>query len=144
MEKTGQTANRYYTGKPCKNGHVDYRMKSNRLCVECLRVRKRIWKKHNVDKKSKHEKNAVYKRKYGITVDQYNELYQRQEGKCLICNEFETSIYKGKSRLLAIDHDHKTGKFRGLLCSGCNMGLGSFKDNADLLWKARKYLKLHK
>jgi len=71
---------------------------------------------------------------YGITVDQYNAMYKAQEGGCYICGEPEI----GKA--LSIDHDHVSGKVRGLLCSNHNRALGLLKDDPDLLLKAHEYL----
>ena len=71
--------------------------------------------------------------KYGISTEQYFDLWTKQEGKCKICGE-ETDEY------LHVDHDKKTGEVRGLLCKQCNLGLGNFKDNPDYLKKAIKYL----
>ena len=61
-------------------------------------------------------------------------MLSNQSGHCAIC------INKDK-RKLAVDHCHKTGKIRGLLCSNCNQGLGMFKDNLDFLGRARNYLR---
>lgn len=64
----------------------------------------------------------------------YREKFKAQGGRCAICRE------RPNSRALALDHDHKTGEFRGLLCHGCNTGLGSFRDKADLVAAAGAYL----
>lgn len=143
MEKVGRilvSDTRYYTGVPCIKGHIAERMRSSRRCVLCLKVDKKKWDKANRHHVDRVIRNSHFKRKYGITVHQYNRIYKRQEGLCLLCNQPEIALYGGKVRLLAVDHCHKTGKFRGLLCSACNRGLGSFKDDPDLIWKARKYL----
>jgi len=80
-------------------------------------------------------KNAQLRIKFNITLEQYNQLFYLQNYKCAICNdECKTG------RKLAVDHDHKTGKIRGLLCMNCNNGLGKFKDSCDLLSKAISYL----
>ncbi len=63
----------------------------------------------------------------------YNTLNSRQKGKCAICNK------KSKSKMV-IDHNHKTGKIRGLLCIQCNSGLGMFRDSRKVLSRAIKYL----
>lgn len=76
---------------------------------------------------------------YGITPDQYEEVVRRQLGCCAICGA-ENS---GKRRL-HVDHDHKTGKFRGLLCSRCNSGIGMFRERELLMRRAIAYLRLHK
>jgi len=66
----------------------------------------------------------------------------KQNGKCAICKKPETRKTGNKIRELSIDHCHKTGKVRGLLCDSCNNGLGRFKDSVKLLESALKYLKL--
>ena len=65
-------------------------------------------------------------------------MKRKQEGRCAICGE-EPSTKRG----LAIDHCHITGKVRGLLCHGCNIGIGSMKDSAVLLLKAIRYLEVN-
>lgn len=81
-------------------------------------------------------KSQDLKRKYGITLADYQKLEQVQNFVCAIC--FKP---KGK-RALAVDHNHTTGKVRGLLCSPCNTGLGQFCDNKALLERASEYLKV--
>jgi len=77
-----------------------------------------------------------YSRVYGITQAQYDEMLEKQNGKCAICNNPD----EVEDRKLAIDHCHTTGRIRGLLCGKCNRGLGFiFKDNPDLLLKAISY-----
>lgn len=90
-------------------------------------------------KENRHiQRNARLKRQFGISIKEYNEILTRQDGKCLICGNVPENS-NGK-RKLAVDHDHKTGNNRGLLCSNCNVGLGNFRDNPDLLRKAVCYL----
>lgn len=131
---------RYYNGKRCLYGHKEGRMKSNRLCVICLANRKRKWKKSNPERKKEHETSAVLKRKYGIDLKEYKRLKEKQEGLCKLCGKVETSTHKEKVRELAVDHCHKTLKIRGLLCYKCNVGLGFFNDDINLLEKAINYL----
>lgn len=75
-------------------------------------------------------------KKFGITVEQYETLIKNQGDCCAICNTYSSKF----SRVLSIDHDHTTNKVRGLLCSNCNLGLGYFKDNPELLEKAIEYV----
>lgn len=75
-------------------------------------------------------------RDFGITLNDYNNLLNKQNGKCAICNGEPNS----KNKTLGVDHCHNTGRVRGLLCDKCNRGLGLFLDNIDLLGKAIKYL----
>jgi hypothetical protein len=79
---------------------------------------------------------------YGITKKEYDLLFAKQKGVCLICGQTENSFTRTGKVItkLFVDHNHKTNKVRGLLCSGCNKGLGYFKDSPKLLGKAIKYL----
>lgn len=83
-------------------------------------------------------KNDV-KRKYNLTIEQYNALLLKQDNKCAICFTDSPGI---NIMRFAVDHDHATSQVRGLLCSWCNTGLGQFKDNISLLENAIKYLKV--
>jgi hypothetical protein len=83
---------------------------------------------------------------YGITPEQYQELYRLQKGRCAICL-IEKGMWKGErggkhTDILMVDHDHLTKRVRGLLCHRCNFGLGQFQDNADLVLGAYRYLSL--
>ena len=75
---------------------------------------------------------------YGITVEEYEEIAAHQNHVCWICREEE----KTKRRRLHVDHDHKTGEIRGLLCVKCNSGLGGFRDSPELLERAIEYLRV--
>ncbi len=79
--------------------------------------------------------------KFGITLEQYNELSNRQSNVCAVCFKPEVVKRKDKLKTLAVDHCHETGKIRGLLCSKCNMAIGLVKDNVDTLLKMVDYLK---
>lgn len=82
-------------------------------------------------------KNSQLKRDYNITIEEYNVLLYNQNFKCSICEIHIDNLTKK----LHVDHDHTTGRIRGLLCHHCNTGLGLFKDSEDLLNKAVRYLK---
>ena len=100
-------------------------------CKECFKIdyKKNIIR--NTDNYLKYE--------YNITLDEYNNLLKKQNDKCSICGK---SSKENKKRL-AIDHNHTTGKIRGLLCSSCNQGLGKFYDNVEFLENAIKYLQFN-
>lgn len=83
------------------------------------------------------------KRYYGMSREEYNVMLAEQDGKCAICKNEETAIFKGRPKELHVDHCHETGKIRGLLCGCCNGGLGLFKDNVDTILAAIRYLKFH-
>ncbi len=80
--------------------------------------------------------------KYGITSEQYELMLISQNGVCKICGQPETKRNApNQIQILSVDHDHQTGKVRGLLCHSCNRGLGAFKDNVTFLDAASAYLK---
>lgn len=81
-------------------------------------------------------------REYGITKDQYDILLESQNYKCKICG-IVNSGRSDKGRLL-VDHDHKTGRVRGLLCHPCNAALGLLKDDEKTISKALEYIRSSK
>lgn len=91
------------------------------------------------------ERARNFKRKYGITIGQYNEMLEKQNFICAICNEKETSIdgKTGALRKLAIDHNHKTNELRELLCWRCNSTIGKINEDINLLKKMIVYLEKH-
>lgn len=109
--------------------------------AEARRIARRKWEQNNPEKWEKQKRNLRFKRRYGITLDTYNTMLEEQKGVCKICGNPPTGIHSsGAPHRLHVDHDHKTGKVRALLCQHCNRGLGYFKDNSDLLIKASEYL----
>jgi len=111
-----------------KTNKTEYR-KNHR---EQERERSGKWYKNNPDK----ARNGHLKRRYGIDQPTYLTLLASQGGKCAICGTAES----GGHGVWHIDHDHETGKIRGLLCHGCNTALGGFGDNPDRLLAAVDYL----
>lgn len=89
-------------------------------------------------KKQKHwdtNRNASLKRQFGISQKDYLNMLQQQNNQCAICKKPKSN------KNLDVDHCHKTKIVRGLLCRLCNVGLGSFRDNPELLEKAADYLR---
>ena len=82
----------------------------------------------------------------GVDATRYQEMLREQGGVCAICGQPERAPDKasGKTKDLAIDHDHATGAIRALLCSNCNRGLGLFNDDVALLAKAQSYVLYHR
>lgn len=105
-------------------------------CKACFKELHADWYKKNAQKESKRSKESQrprhLMRKYGMDEWKYAELYVEQGAGCAICREFQETLY--------VDHDHKTGKIRGLLCRKCNFGLGLFGDSVDKLLRAVNYL----
>ena len=76
---------------------------------------------------------------YGVNIQDFHNLLIWQHGVCAICGR-EAKKAKSRHGQLVIDHDHKTGRVRGLLCSNCNVALGLFQENIDVLLSAQTYL----
>lgn len=122
-----------------KNGIKRYRKK----CFMCNLTPARRLK---ISERRKSKKHIYYKtsrmcswRKQGIngiTIEVYNHLFEKQKGKCFICNTHQDRL----SVALSVDHNHTTGKIRGLLCRRCNQGIGLFNDNVEFLRKSIVYL----
>lgn len=90
----------------------------------------------------KNYRKYQYWLKHGITHLQYDLMAKAQNKLCIICGQpevLENSV-SGKILSLAVDHCHKTGKIRGLLCTNCNLMLGKAKDSPEILRKAAEYL----
>jgi hypothetical protein len=78
---------------------------------------------------------------YGINEATYEALLRSQGGVCAICHEGESRVGPfGQTEPLCVDHDHATGRVRGLLCNGCNAGIGSLGDDSNRLRAAATYL----
>jgi hypothetical protein len=108
-----------------------------------LRARERAkkWRKENLEWSKELDTRKQLRKKYGITLELYNELYAAQEGLCALCCKPETIKLKSsfKTSNLAVDHCHSTGKIRGLLCFRCNTALGQIQKE-NLAVKIVKYL----
>lgn len=83
------------------------------------------------------------KRNYGLTADEFAKLHEAQQGRCAICGLEESRIIRGKNIALSVDHCHRSGKVRQLLCTACNTGIGSFKEDLSLMRRAIAYLERH-
>ncbi len=123
-----------YPGKP--TGKDKY----SNTCKRCTNDRRKAFRRKNPD----IVKNECLRRTFGITLDEYRQILLEQGGVCDICGKPETSTFRGKLKHLSVDHDHETGKVRGLLCNDCNIGLGWFKDNVQVLRNAIHYLNVRR
>lgn len=115
-------------------------------CKPCAASVSRQWRLDNPERAK--ENNAIFKNaysaskkngyrlkyRYGITLDQHAAMIDKQKGKCAICGD----AFAGTPH---VDHCHATGKIRGMLCDRCNRGIGYFRDDANRLSAAAKYLK---
>lgn len=133
------------TGVVRKKGSEKGKLRSD--CRKCGAIAARKWRRKNPKRVLAYvrswnarnpEKAAGYKRKaaYGISPDDFDRMVQRQSNKCRIC---KTPMVPTKNR--HVDHDHLTGKVRGLLCSNCNTAIGLLDDSPERLIAAVAYLK---
>ena len=90
-----------------------------------------------IQKRKQQMRNIDYKRRYGITSEVVDGMIEKQDGCCYICGDKPSNHkYTG----LKVDHCHKTGEVRAMLCNGCNSGLGMFGDNIEAMKKAIEHL----
>ncbi len=123
-------------------------------CKECENIkRKHHYNKEDVKARKiewerEYRKSPEYaqrkfgyriKAKYNLSLEEYDDICEKQGGVCAICGEFNIN-----GNRLVIDHDHQTGKVRGLLCGSCNCGIGYLKESATIMKKAMKYIKENK
>jgi len=129
-EKQLEHSRKYYAKPEVKVKRKIYN--SDPTVKERLRLSQKKWalkNKHIIE-----DKRIL--RKYGISLDDYNNLFEKQNGCCTICQTHQMDLKKK----LVIDHNHESGKVRGLLCAPCNMALGLLKDNSTTLLKASNYV----
>jgi len=108
--------------------------KAKTYCKDCCSSRTR--NNYNYEK----QREYLLKKKYGITTEKYDKMLSEQDYKCYICHKHEDKL----DRSLAVDHCHKTGKVRGLLCGNCNRFLGQIDDNVNIAERLLNYLNKHK
>jgi hypothetical protein len=121
----------------CKNGHArtPENLYGKRTCKPCALARNSdYYRKHKI---SYHKLSwgRNIRLKYGITVDQYNAFFLKQNGQCAICGVHQAEL----NQKLSVDHNHATKKVRGLLCVNCNRSLGII-ENKTFCMKASIYL----
>lgn len=141
MARRRRAAPREDSGKWCKDCLAD----AEEAGVELRRRRPTPYsgprcKTHDLKvrkERSVRQHGSYVETTYGITGEQYWALYEAQGGRCYICQRAS-----GKTRRLAVDHDHDTGFVRGLLCKPCNRDvLGHLRDSINALWRAILYLR---
>ncbi len=113
-------------------------------CKDCFNKGQRKRHKDNPRSWEKTRRTCYLRWRFGITQEDYNEMFSRQNGVCAICGQPETAMRKGKLIHLAIDHDHKTGTVRELLCSKCNKALGLLDEDEDRCRSMVAYIQKHK
>ena len=104
---------------------------------EQIRHKKQYEKNKHKPEFLRKQRESFLKRHYNITIEEYDSMYIEQGGRCAICGIHQSKI----NRRLEIDHCHETRIVRGLLCHKCNVGLGHFDDNIDILENVLAYLR---
>jgi len=113
--------------------------KGQYCCIDCQKVKqKTVWASRTPKKRL--EQHLKYK--YGVSHQEFMDAWQKQSGCCAICSETlpDLMVYENRRRGYAIDHNHETGDFRGILCLNCNSLLGMARDSKRILQKAINYL----
>jgi hypothetical protein len=124
----------------CKTCENEYNRKYDKTYYpknqENILKKKRSW----YSKNKVTVKNRMLKKSYNIELHEYENLSNKQNNCCAICEVHQSNLTKS----LAVDHDHKTGKIRGLLCGNCNTALGLLKENVELYQKSIIYIESYK
>ena len=135
--------------------HTDRKHAAKGMCKSCYTVAwtkahpesntAREWHKRNPEKFKEHKRKAHLK-KYGLQLECYTRMWREQGGKCgnSGCTFTAELSMPDLRKGLGVDHDHATGKVRGLLCAHCNAGLGHLNDDATRLHGLIQYLEKHK
>jgi len=121
--------------KPCVSARIRKWYEEHPEALARNRQQSRQWQVDNAERCQELRRAHKLKNNFGITVAEYDEILDRQDGVCAICGKVCAT-----GNRLAVDHNHETGKIRGLLCRSCNQALGAFLDDPDLLMAAVAYL----
>ena len=124
----------------CKNCNSIYKKQYHKVNVDYCRK----YRKENRERIQKYQKEYDLK-KYNLTLEQKNEMLNKQNGCCAICKKPETAFNSKIKTIksLAVDHNHKNGKVRGLLCGNCNIGIGKLKEDIQILKNAIQYIEVN-
>lgn len=147
---------RYRTGVPCARGHIGDRLVSNCACLACADQRRkerhaakphlindkarrrrqenpelareytRRWVRNNPERARESARFSTIKRLYRLTAEEYRSLLASQNGKCAVCSVDVTAL---PTKQIHVDHDHRTGAVRSILCYRCNLALGFVKES---------------
>ena len=114
------------------------RGKLSNTCKACENTRSRVWQKSNPERVKKIMRKHDLKRAFGLTPEGFDEMLDRQNGGCEICKHKFSDLRRPR-----IDHCHKSGKVRALLCNGCNFALGHAQENPVTLRAMAAYVERH-
>ena len=123
----------FYNSLGGKEGKSSY-------CKPCDSARKTAWRKANPEKEAEKYRRSHLKRKYGLTVEQWDEMFEAQDGCCAACG---TSEPGGRYDTFHVDHCHDSGEVRGLLCYACNVALGQLNEDPERIRALADYAEAH-
>ena len=118
---------KYPKNKQCKSGRSG-------KCKDCVSKYKAQWREANPASHRAHHLRT----KYGLSIEGFNQLLEIQNYTCLLCDH--KHVENCQKNALRVDHNHRTGEVRGLLCKECNSGMGLLGDNPERLRAAARYL----
>ncbi len=109
------------------------KIKNNDLiCRPCVNKKTRDYFNAHPDLRRHHK----FMERYGINIGDYNKMFADQNGRCLLCLRHQNELPKS----LRVDHNHLTGKVRGLLCEHCNIAIGLLRENVEVMQRAINYV----
>jgi hypothetical protein len=120
----------------CKSCFIDWSLDWKKKNPLKVRVNNKVYRKKNSKNLKEIVRRSFLKKSYNLSLEEYKILFEKQKGICAICLKAQSP----STRQLAVDHDHKTGQIRGLLCTSCNLLLGNAADSKTVLLSAIKYL----
>jgi hypothetical protein len=110
-------------------------------CKSCNAAQSKAWREADYERKILNNRKKCLKSRYNMSIEDYNKILDLQCGKCAVCGNTETAKHQnGLIKHLTIDHCHKTGKIRGLLCDACNRAEGFLKSDPNIVRKLAEYL----
>lgn len=142
--KKDKTSELFGKDRSRKNGYHPYckvcKSLINNEWAERNKSRRAEYHRQNADRWKQNKANNRLIKLYGITLDDYQNMLQKQNHICSICK----SVEKTKNRTLSVDHDHKTNKIRELLCQRCNAALGMLEEDPRIIGNLLDYIKKYK
>lgn len=123
----------YHRSKKSKDGY-GYR------CKDCDRQARHDYKEKNKERFALLARGRQLKWKYGITLEEYDAMFEKQGKKCAVCEATENKGLKQDDRSWSVDHCHTTGQIRGILCNNCNRAIGLLQDSKEIVYRAAEYL----
>ena len=129
-----------YHGKPCKKCGGTERYRTSYGCVPCAKAPRLTNSKQEYYQKNKEKwRQSSWERRYGITPDQFQSMWDAQKGLCLVCSDPLRMDRSGH----AVDHDHATGRVRSILCSRCNCAVGQVREDERIALAVAEYIRTH-